>query len=62
MIKLTRLDDTKIYVNEIYIETIETMPDTKINLHNGTSYIIKEEADEVINLIKKWEKNNKKIR
>jgi flagellar protein FlbD len=51
MLKLTRLDGAPIYINEDYIETIEVSPDATINLHNGTTYVVKETPEVIMNMI-----------
>jgi uncharacterized protein YlzI (FlbEa/FlbD family) len=47
MLKLTRLDGTPIYINEDYIETIDVSPDATINLHNGTTYVVRETPEKI---------------
>lgn len=60
MIKLTRLDGNMIIINEDFIETIEATPDSTINLHNGTTYVVVEKLDKILKLIEKWKiKTNK---
>lgn len=51
MIKLTKLSNDKIYVNEILIEFIEETPDTVITLTTGKKIIVKESVEVVINEI-----------
>lgn len=48
MIKLTKIDDKTIAVNEDFIETISQAPDTIITMHSGRSYAVKESIDEII--------------
>lgn len=48
MIKLTKIDDKTIAVNEDFIETISQAPDTIITMHSGRSYVVKENIDEII--------------
>ncbi len=60
MIKLTRLDGANIFINEKYIESIEATPDTKINLHNGTTYVVQETPEQILKKIIDWSKKNKK--
>ncbi|KHD86507.1 flagellar FlbD family protein [Bacillus ginsengihumi] len=47
MILVTRLNDTAFMINALYIETIESLPDTKITLTNGHTYIVKETREQV---------------
>ena len=54
MIKLTRIDDTPILMNEKYIESIMEIPDTLITLINGKSYAVKESIETIMKLIKNY--------
>lgn len=56
MIKLTKLNDDKIYVNDILIEFIEETPDTVITLTTGKKIIVKEPVEMVINKIIEYQK------
>ncbi|MBM7647124.1 flagellar protein FlbD [Bacillus ectoiniformans] len=47
MITVTRLNGKSFSLNAIYIETIESFPDTTITLSNGRKYVVKESQDEV---------------
>ncbi|MGN0689668.1 MAG: flagellar FlbD family protein [Oscillospiraceae bacterium] len=47
MIKLTHLDGREFLLNEFYIETIETAPDTVITMQNGQKIIVKENLEEI---------------
>ena len=47
MIELTRLNGKAFTLNALYIETIESFPDTTITLTNGTKYIVLEPIDQV---------------
>lgn len=51
MIKVTRLNNKPFYLNAIYIETIESFPDTTITLTNGKKYVVKESEEVVVQLI-----------
>lgn len=50
MIKLTRVDDSVIAINEEFIENVTEAPDTIIMLQNGRSYVVKEKINEIIAL------------
>lgn len=54
MIKVTRLNNKTFFINAIYIEMIESFPDTTITLTNGKKYVVKESEDEVKELITKF--------
>lgn len=54
MIKVTRLNGKAFILNAIYIETIESFPDTTITLTNGRKYVVKETEEETIRLVDKF--------
>ena len=47
MIELTRLNDTKFFMNPHQIETIEQTPDTVIVLNSGKKFLVKEDPHEI---------------
>lgn len=51
MVRLTRLDGSRLLINIDLIETVEETPDTIVILMNGHRYIVKENLDEVIEKI-----------
>lgn len=51
MIIVTRLNNSKFWVNADMIEFIEETPDTVISLINGNKIVIKESADTVVNSV-----------
>lgn len=59
MIKLTRLDGTPVYINENFIEILDASPDSAITLHNGTTFVVKETPDKILDMIGKWNKKNR---
>jgi flagellar protein FlbD len=48
MIKVTRIDSTKLVINSDLIETVEAIPETMICLTTGKKIMVKETVDEVI--------------
>ncbi|WP_078595598.1 flagellar FlbD family protein [Evansella clarkii] len=48
MIKLTRLNSQEFTLNAVYIEQIQSFPDTTITLTNGKRLVVSEKEDEVI--------------
>lgn len=54
MIKLTRLNGKPFILNAIYIETIESFPDTTIMLTNGRKYVVKETEAETVKLVREF--------
>ncbi len=57
MIELTRLNGTKILVNDQLIEVVEETPDTVISLLTGKKIIVKESRQDVKNLVKSYRKD-----
>ncbi|MBZ5749878.1 flagellar FlbD family protein [Metabacillus rhizolycopersici] len=47
MIQLTRLNGKTFSLNALFIEVIESFPDTTITLTNGHKYVVKETEQEV---------------
>jgi flagellar protein FlbD len=47
MIKLSRLNGSKLVINALLIERIESTPDTVIRLTTGTQYVVREDAEKV---------------
>ena len=56
MIKLHRLNGEEFILNPNHIELIEETPDTVITLTNDRKYVVKERAEEVIDLIIEYNK------
>ncbi|MFD1928696.1 flagellar FlbD family protein [Sporosarcina siberiensis] len=56
MIKVTRLNGMEFTLNALYIEKIESFPDTTITLTTGTKYIVLDTADEVLSRITEFYK------
>ncbi len=47
MITVTRLNGKSFSLNAIYIETVESFPDTTITLVSGKKYIVRESQEQV---------------
>jgi flagellar protein FlbD len=54
MIVLTRLNESTFAVNPDLVERIQASPDTSIVLVDGTTFIVKETVEEVIDLIARY--------
>ncbi len=54
MIELTKLDESRILVNENYIEIVEETPDTIITFATGHKILVKESRQEIKNLVKSY--------
>jgi flagellar protein FlbD len=50
MIKLTRLNGSRLVLNALLIERVESTPDTVIRLTSGAQYVVRESADQVTEL------------
>ncbi|MSS37380.1 flagellar FlbD family protein [Clostridium sp. WCA-389-WT-23D1] len=48
MIEATRLNGEKIYLNLIQIESMESIPETKIKMMNGDYFLVKDSVDSII--------------
>ncbi len=51
MIKLSKLNGNEFILNAIYIEQIQSFPDTTITLTNGNKIVVRESKDDVILLV-----------
>ncbi|MFH1282145.1 MAG: flagellar FlbD family protein [bacterium] len=54
MIKLHRLNGQEVVINAELIEAVESTPDTLLSLTTGNKYLVKENAEYVIEEIKKY--------
>ena len=54
MIKLTKLNQELIVVNALYIERIESVPDTLITFTTGKKILVLESVEEVIELVTEY--------
>lgn len=54
MIKVTRLNGKPFILNALYIEKIESFPDTTITLTNGQKYVVKETEAMTVRLVKEF--------
>ncbi|PYZ93139.1 hypothetical protein CR194_08035 [Salipaludibacillus keqinensis] len=56
MVTLTRLNNQTFTLNALYIEQIQSFPDTTITLSNGKKIVVTETEEEVINRIEHFYK------
>lgn len=54
MIKVTRLSGEVLYLNIFQIESMESIPETKIKMMNGYYYLVKDSEDSVRQQIREW--------
>jgi len=59
MIKVTKLDGKEYYINPHQIEYIEIRPDTTLVMLSGRTYIVREEANDVLEKIDAYRKRLK---
>jgi flagellar protein FlbD len=62
VILLTRLDGSRIAVNEDQIERLDETPNTVITLVNGNSYLVAETLEEVIDRIAEFQARSRAAR
>ena len=51
MILVTRLDNSQLYLNAEFVQSVESTPDTHIVLINGHSYVVTEPDADVVDRI-----------
>jgi len=51
VIKITKLNDKELVINDALIETIESTPDTTITMTTGRKIIVLESLDEILKRI-----------
>jgi flagellar protein FlbD len=57
MIKVHRLNGQAVVVNAELIESIESVPDTVVNLYTNNRLVLKESMDEVYGLIMEYKRS-----
>ncbi len=56
MIEVTRLDDSKVHVNEELIQSLQASPDTIITFTTREKIIVKEEVEEICKKIFEYQR------
>lgn len=51
IIKVTRLNGQSFHINALYIDTVESLPDTTITFTNGKKIVVLEKEEEMIQAI-----------
>ena len=59
MIKVTKLNGKNYHLNAIYIELVESNPDTTITMTTGSKYVVRESEQEVLEAILNYYKSIK---
>ena len=57
MIKVTRLSGEVLYLNILQIESMESIPETKIKMMNGYYYLVKDTAESVVEQLRSFYKS-----
>ncbi|WP_042348910.1 flagellar FlbD family protein [Bacillus massiliigorillae] len=57
MIKVTRLNGKSYNINALYIEMVESNPDTTITLTNGKKLVVKETEEDILESIHSYYKS-----
>ena len=57
MVKLTRLNDSKVVINADLIEFIEALPDTIVTLTTGQKIMVKESVEEVVDKVVEYKRS-----
>ena len=52
MIKVTRLNGETLYLNVLQIESMESIPETKIKMMDGYYFLVKDSADSIMDQIR----------
>ena len=58
MIRVTRLSGEVLYLNIFQIESMETIPETKIKMMNGYYFLVKDSAESVLEQIRTFLKGS----
>ena len=60
MIKLNIVNGSSIYLNPLFIETLEACTtdnnNTAVRIHNGTTYVVDETPEEIVASVAKWQR------
>ena len=56
MVKLTRLNDSKVVINADLIEFVESLPDTIVTMTTGQKLMVKESVEEVVRLVVEYKR------
>ncbi|MRG85393.1 flagellar FlbD family protein [Salinibacillus xinjiangensis] len=48
MIQVTRLNGEKFTINAVYIEKVQSLPDTTVTLTSGKKFFVQEDQEEII--------------
>ena len=57
MIKLTRLNNSKLVINAEMIEFVEAIPDTLVSLVSGKKIMVTESVDQVVEQVVEFKKS-----
>jgi flagellar protein FlbD len=54
MVELTKLNGDTMYINESWIELVDSVPDTTITFNSGNKVVVLEKMDVVLDKIIRW--------
>ncbi len=54
MVEVTKLNGDKMYINERWIELVDSVPDTTITLNSGNKVVVLEKMELVMEKIIRW--------
>ena len=57
MIKVVRLNGEELYLNVLQIESMESIPETKVKMMNGDYYLVRDSADSITDQIRAFFKS-----
>ncbi|MBY0449188.1 MAG: flagellar FlbD family protein [Cyanobacteria bacterium] len=57
MMKFTRLNDTRFYVNPDQLLTVESTPDSVITLANGEKHMVRESVSNIVEQFQEYKKS-----
>ncbi|MCI8764781.1 MAG: flagellar FlbD family protein [Lachnospiraceae bacterium] len=57
MVRVVRLNGEELYLNLLQIESMESIPETKVKMMNGDYFLVKDSADSILNQIRAFIKS-----
>ncbi|MCI9558418.1 hypothetical protein D3Z58_05925 [Clostridiaceae bacterium] len=57
MVKLTRLNGEVLYLNLLQIQSMESIPETKVRMMNGDYYLVKDTEESIMDQIRAFIKS-----
>ncbi|NBH72993.1 hypothetical protein D3Z51_13345 [Clostridiaceae bacterium] len=57
MVRVVRLNGEELYLNLLQIESMESIPETKVKMMNGDYFLVKDSADSILDQIRAFVKS-----